>query len=43
MTSKQNRKCMANKSIGRRVALRLNSWQRGALGKLWVSDGTEGD
>lgn len=34
MTSKQDRKCMANKSIDRRVALRLNSWQSGALGKL---------
>lgn len=35
MTSKQDRKCMGNKSIDRRVALRLNSWQSGALGKLW--------
>lgn len=37
MTSKRDRKCMANKSIDRRVALRLNSWQSGALGKLWAS------
>lgn len=34
MTSKRDRKCMANESIDTRVALRLNSWQSGALGKL---------
>lgn len=43
MTSKQGRKCMANKSIDRRVALRLNSWQSGALGKLWGSAWPESD
>lgn len=32
---------MANKSIDRRVALRLNLWQSGALGKLWGSANTE--
>lgn len=35
MTSKQDRKCMGNKSIDRRVALKLNSRQSGALGKLY--------
>lgn len=43
MTSKQDRKCMANKSIDRRVILRLNSWQSGALGKLSGSDDTHRD
>lgn len=43
MTSKQDRKCMANKSIDRRVALKLNSWQSGALGKLWGSAWPEWD